>query len=861
MSITIPARGMVEPRSLAPAMWQGALLNPKTINEGQSLTIRFNVINFVPGQSRIIWWMSGGAVSTSRWLRSWQSVIEEAMTKNGLECKRLTASTVPNSVGSLDMLISVPLNTTYQGQDILVTNTTRLNRRNDTDPTTGQMLLLARASSRISGSTADPDLTRVSGSNLVSINDTSKRPLYTPTYSVRVYDRDGFSAPKNVLNPGDGVQLVFDAQHVIPGTKIKVYAANKGQNMLSPAFRSAFLTALRNAPPGITFEQTRYPPPEGQSFYNGYTIVYGEEYDDTNPLMFNLTVGNNVDDENASQLDIISTVTQEGTAADFDSYKGVGDWVSDRAYARGEWITYIPTGVKYIALQAVAAGIEPTNETYWREYIPIQMIGGAKTFTLRAKPPRYFEVRAKRNGDMIDYALEFPAEAAGATVDLYVENAPAGFYPALEAACAVAGSPCSYDNGKLTVTDKSTKAYHSVRFSVPFSGSGTHRLELRNEQGSYVGIRYACVFLTPVEKPVDPIFTVGVNLSTAEFGSDPGVYGTDYMYPSRPELTSARKHENMDYLWGLGVRMIRLPIKWGRIQREYYGPLYGERAPGDPWRGSLDIARVDEIIDYWCNTLGGTCGVDIHNFGSGISGGRVRYDPELDETGKSVPVEAFIDLWLKLANRWAYQPKVWFFLMNEPNGSAAWSPTRCRSTFQSTMNAIRSLTPARNKILVPACEWSHTANFVANGQAEVYEDLYDPADNFAVEIHNYFNPSKSGAGADAGVCVPNGEKQLDAAIAWGAATGIKLFMGEIAGGDPNVEAQKQCGSVVPAAYRKMTAAKGNPMLGWTTWGYGPWWPASYPFSLNPTDYQTPSAPSPNMAALIPFITHQYPPKE
>lgn len=148
MSITIPARGMVEPRPLAPAMWQGALVNPKTIDEGQSLTIRFNVINFVPGQSRIIWWMSGGAVSTSRWLRSWQSLIEEAMAKNGLECKRLTASTVPNSVGSLDMLISVPLGTTYHGQDIFVTNTTRLNRRNDSDPTTGQMLLLARASSR-----------------------------------------------------------------------------------------------------------------------------------------------------------------------------------------------------------------------------------------------------------------------------------------------------------------------------------------------------------------------------------------------------------------------------------------------------------------------------------------------------------------------------------------------------------------------------------------------------------------------------------------------------------------------------------------------------------------------------------------
>lgn len=59
----------------------------------------------------------------------------------------------------------------------------------------------------------------------------------------------------------------------------------------------------------------------------------------------------------------------------------------------------------------------------------------------------------------------------------------------------------------------------------------------------------------------------GVNLSGAEFAHDalhlPGVPDRDYKYPTAADLR---------YIAGRGHRMVRLPIRWERIQRTLLGP-------------------------------------------------------------------------------------------------------------------------------------------------------------------------------------------------------------------------------------------------------------------------------------------------
>ena len=63
----------------------------------------------------------------------------------------------------------------------------------------------------------------------------------------------------------------------------------------------------------------------------------------------------------------------------------------------------------------------------------------------------------------------------------------------------------------------------------------------------------------PVGKPY------GVNMACADFGSNfPGVYNTDYTYPEASDL---------DYWNDHGLKLIRFPFKWERLQYELNGEL------------------------------------------------------------------------------------------------------------------------------------------------------------------------------------------------------------------------------------------------------------------------------------------------
>src|SRR5687767_14334805 len=64
----------------------------------------------------------------------------------------------------------------------------------------------------------------------------------------------------------------------------------------------------------------------------------------------------------------------------------------------------------------------------------------------------------------------------------------------------------------------------------------------------------------------------GVNLAGAEFGGHilPGVYGTQYIYPSP---------ETLDYYQKKGRTLIRLPFHWERMQRALNAPLDADELP------------------------------------------------------------------------------------------------------------------------------------------------------------------------------------------------------------------------------------------------------------------------------------------
>lgn len=89
----------------------------------------------------------------------------------------------------------------------------------------------------------------------------------------------------------------------------------------------------------------------------------------------------------------------------------------------------------------------------------------------------------------------------------------------------------------------------------------------------------------------------GVNLSGAEFTADashlPGVVDRDYRYPTRADLR---------YVAGRGHRMVRLPIRWERIQPALMSPLQ-----------PAELERIRLTIDSTA-AVGLKVLVDLHNY-------------------------------------------------------------------------------------------------------------------------------------------------------------------------------------------------------------------------------------------------------
>src|SRR6185437_782334 len=132
----------------------------------------------------------------------------------------------------------------------------------------------------------------------------------------------------------------------------------------------------------------------------------------------------------------------------------------------------------------------------------------------------------------------------------------------------------------------------------------------------------------------------GVSLAGAEFGSqrpefsnrNPGRYGRDYIYPS--ERTIA-------YFTQQGLGLLRLPVRWERLQPELRQPL-----------DAAELNRIHHVL-HLAAEHGAQVILDLHNYG------RYRMDwfgkprsviiDEQLQGDRPVSREALADLWQRLA--------------------------------------------------------------------------------------------------------------------------------------------------------------------------------------------------------------------
>lgn len=291
---------------------------------------------------------------------------------------------------------------------------------------------------------------------------------------------------------------------------------------------------------------------------------------------------------------------------------------------------------------------------------------------------------------------------------------------------------------------------------------------------------------------------VGVNASGAEFNSAvlPGVVNKNYVYPTPAELAFIKEQ---------GATVIRLPIRWERIQRSLKSPL-------DP----SELILLQQTVQS--ASANGLCVlIDIHNYAT-YFGDPLTKDPSLQD--------GFVDLWLRLAREFTDPSTTIFDLMNEPNKIpvADWATLAKR-----TLAELRRAN-AKNIVMVAGGKWSGVHDWFKdqNGvsNATAFADLKDPLNRVVLEVHQYVNPYYSGTNAE---CLT--PDQFDAMFQnitdWATANNQRLFLGEFA--------TSATGNCLLTLEKILQLTDNKVWRGWTYWATGRWWPTNYPFSLTTTN--------------------------
>lgn len=292
----------------------------------------------------------------------------------------------------------------------------------------------------------------------------------------------------------------------------------------------------------------------------------------------------------------------------------------------------------------------------------------------------------------------------------------------------------------------------------------------------------------------------GVNLPTAAFGSEsvPGTYGRDYIYPQPSTL---------NYFAEKGMNIVRLSVLWERLQHRLQADL-----------DKAEVRRLDAVINY-AESKGMWVILDVHNYAN-------YYGSVVGS--KSLPTNALGDLWRRLSDRYKENDTVIFGLMNEPNGL----PTETWLEAANIAIAEIRQTGAKNLILVPGNGWSSARDWTGGSygtpNSDVMLKIEDPADNFAYEVHQYFNSDFTGFTADC-QSVDIGISTLTPVTEWARQHGQRVFLGEFGLGPSGT-----CLATLDRIMRFVSENK-DVWLGWTYWAGGEWWPTDYFTNIQPTD--------------------------
>jgi endoglucanase len=290
---------------------------------------------------------------------------------------------------------------------------------------------------------------------------------------------------------------------------------------------------------------------------------------------------------------------------------------------------------------------------------------------------------------------------------------------------------------------------------------------------------------------------VQINVAGAEFSPEtlPGQPGVNFFFPDSKYFEKWQSR---------GIRVIRFPLLWERLQPSLNSPLDSSYAKLVDKMLSQAAARNIGVI------------LDVHNYG--------RYKQRVLGSG-AVPLSTFKNLWRRMAERWHDNPGVLGYdLMNEPYGDA---DTYWPAAAQAGIDGVR-LYDSSKPIYVEGRSWSSAARWPdTNGPLLL---LRDPANNLIFSAHLYLDADASGSYTQTPSNIDEdiGVTRAQPFVNWLVRNNRRGHIGE--SGIPPTDTRWVQAMQNLLAYLKRKCV---PMAYWAA---GPMW-GSYPLSIEPQKNQ------------------------
>ena len=222
------------------------------------------------------------------------------------------------------------------------------------------------------------------------------------------------------------------------------------------------------------------------------------------------------------------------------------------------------------------------------------------------------------------------------------------------------------------------------------------------------------VFSSQLKAQTDP-FLLGMTLGGGEINENqlPGNLNEHYQYPTEEEI---------DYYHQKGFRLITIPFRWERVQKNLGGDLdYGE------------IGEIRKVVT-WASNRNMQVILSMYN-----SGRYRKYGVDYIVGSYSVSRQDFADCWNKIANAFAGYPNIYGYnLMSEPHDMQAFD---WQTTAQWAISSIRQA-DRRSRIIISGNNYAAAESWPDYSDALKY--LNDPQDKLVYNAHCYFDNDFTG---------------------------------------------------------------------------------------------------------------------